>query len=108
MAAGATVWLDDLPAIVASLQRDWAITAGQTLSGGTDSYVAEVEAADGSPAVLKVIFPRDVPSGDRGAGAAGWPSAPAGTRPRSGSGASSSECPRAFCAPSLACSATAA
>ena len=81
MAAGATVWLDDLPAIVASLERDWAITAGQTLSGGTDSYVAEVKAADGSPA---------------------------GTRPRSGSGASSSQCPRAFCAPSLACSATAA
>ena len=47
MAAGATVWLDDLPAIVASLERDWAITAGQTLSGGTDSYVAEVKAADG-------------------------------------------------------------
>ena len=44
MAAGATVWLDDLPAIVASLERDWAITAGQTLSGGTDSYVAEVKA----------------------------------------------------------------
>ncbi len=62
MAAGATVWLDDLPAIVASLERDWAITAGQTLSGGTDSYVAEVTRADGSPAVLKVIFPRDVPS----------------------------------------------
>ena len=61
MAAGAAVWLDDLPAIVASLERDWAITAGQTLSGGTDSYVAEVKAADGSPAVLKVIFPRDVP-----------------------------------------------
>ena len=35
MAAGAAVWLDDLPAIVASLERDWAITAGQTLSGGT-------------------------------------------------------------------------
>jgi streptomycin 6-kinase len=62
MAAGATAWLDDLPAIVASLERDWAITAGQTLSGGTDSYVAEVKATDGSPAVLKVIFPRDVPS----------------------------------------------
>ena len=51
MAAGATVWLDDLPAIVASLERDWAITAGQTLSGGTDSYVAQVKAADGSLAV---------------------------------------------------------
>jgi len=36
----------DLPDIVASLERDWAITAGQTLRGGTDSYVAEVTAAD--------------------------------------------------------------
>jgi streptomycin 6-kinase len=62
LAAGAAVWLDDLPAIVASLERDWAITAGQTLPGGTDSYVAEVTQSDGSPAVLKVIFPRDVPS----------------------------------------------
>ena len=40
MAAAATVRLDDVPAIVASLERDWAITAGQTPSGGTDSYVA--------------------------------------------------------------------
>ena len=32
------------------------------LSGGTASYVAEATRADGSPAVLKVIFPRDVPS----------------------------------------------
>lgn len=47
---------------MASLERDWAVTAGRTLSGGTDSYVAEVTQADGSPAVLKVIFPRDVPS----------------------------------------------
>jgi len=62
MAAGAARWIDDLPGTVAALERDWAITAGRTLSGGTDSYVAEVTAADGSPAVLKVIFPRDVPS----------------------------------------------
>ena len=45
MAAGATVWLDNLPDIVASLERDWAITAGPTLRGGTDSYVAEATAA---------------------------------------------------------------
>jgi len=62
MAAGAARWIDDLPGIVAALERDWAITAGRALSGGTDSYVAEVTRADGSPAVLKVIFPRDVPS----------------------------------------------
>jgi hypothetical protein len=46
MAAGAARWIDDLPGIVAALERDWAITAGRTLSGGTDSYPADLMAGD--------------------------------------------------------------
>jgi streptomycin 6-kinase len=29
LAAGAARWLDDLPGLIASLERDWQITVGQ-------------------------------------------------------------------------------
>jgi len=60
MAAGATVWLDDLPAIVASLERDWAITAGQTLSGGTEGgyRLIDPEGAIGDSRRAACCWPR--------------------------------------------------
>jgi streptomycin 6-kinase len=51
-------WLVELPAMVASLEADWGISAGRTLTGGQFAYVAEAVTAEGEPAVLKVAVPR--------------------------------------------------
>ena len=51
-------WLAGLPGLVASLDADWGITRGRTLTGGNFGYVAEAVTADGQPAVLKVALPR--------------------------------------------------
>jgi streptomycin 6-kinase len=58
LVAGAHQWLDDLPALVADLERDWEITAGDVYDGGTEAYVARAVRADGTPAVLKLLVPR--------------------------------------------------
>jgi streptomycin 6-kinase len=55
--AGLETWLHDLPALVASLEREWSIRVGRTLEGGTEAYVADVTCADGTPAVLKLLVP---------------------------------------------------
>jgi len=59
VAVGAAGWLDALPTIVASCEREWSITVGRSYDGGTEAFVAEATRADGSPAVLKVVIPRD-------------------------------------------------
>jgi streptomycin 6-kinase len=51
-------WLHELPALVASLEAEWGISTGRTLTGGNFAYVAEVVTAEGEPAVLKVAVPR--------------------------------------------------
>jgi streptomycin 6-kinase len=56
--AGAAAWLDDLPALVASLAQDWSLTVGRTFVDASEAFVAEAVTADGTPAVLKVIVPR--------------------------------------------------
>src|SRR5262245_33641160 len=51
-------WLEALPARVAELERAWSVTAGRALD--TDSrlsWVAPVQLADGSPAILKIGIP---------------------------------------------------
>jgi streptomycin 6-kinase len=50
-------WLADLPGLLASLETDWSITAGDPLPGGNAAYVAKAVRADGGPAVLKVALP---------------------------------------------------
>ncbi len=60
---GATDWLEALPSLVADLERDWSISVGRTLTGGTGAYVAEAELEDGTDAVLKLSVPS---SGDNG------------------------------------------
>jgi streptomycin 6-kinase len=50
-------WLKDLPERLRSLERDWDLTAGAPLSGGSASYVTTVTTADGTPAVLKLQLP---------------------------------------------------
>jgi len=58
LAAGAQVWLDALPALVADLEREWSIEVGRPFDGGTEAYVAEATRADGTEAVLKLLVPR--------------------------------------------------
>jgi streptomycin 6-kinase len=59
VAAGASAWLDELPALVAEIEREWSIVVGHALSGGTEAFVAEALLADGTEAVLKLLIPRD-------------------------------------------------
>lgn len=54
---GADSWLAALPELIASLERDWKITVGRGLSGGTEAYVTEATMADGRAAVLKLCVP---------------------------------------------------
>ncbi len=57
-AAGATDWVDHLPALVTDLERDWSITVGRTFTDATEAFVAEATRADGTAAVLKILVPR--------------------------------------------------
>jgi streptomycin 6-kinase len=58
VAAGADGWLDELPDIVAGLERDWGITVGRSYGDATEALVAQATLADGTAAVLKVLVPR--------------------------------------------------
>lgn len=59
VAAGASYWLNQLPVLVASLEAEWSFSVGRPLDGGSESFVAEVLLDDGTPAVLKLLIPRD-------------------------------------------------
>jgi len=58
-AVGADEWLAELPGLVADLEREWSIVVGRTYDDATEAFVAEATLEDGSPAVLKVLMPRD-------------------------------------------------
>jgi streptomycin 6-kinase len=58
LAAGAAQWLDDLPGLLACLERDWSIAVGRPYADATEAFVAEVTLEDGTPAVLKLHVPR--------------------------------------------------
>jgi streptomycin 6-kinase len=58
LAAGASAWLDELPALVADLEREWSITVGRPYSGGTEAFVAEATLEGGTRAVVKLLIPR--------------------------------------------------
>ncbi len=59
LAADAGAWLDGLADLVAGLEHDWTITVGRPYADSTEAFVARAVRDDGSPAVLKVIVPRD-------------------------------------------------
>jgi streptomycin 6-kinase len=59
LAVGATAWLDELPAIVAGFEHAWSLVVGRTFDDATEAFVAEATLADGTPAVLKLVVPRD-------------------------------------------------
>jgi streptomycin 6-kinase len=61
---GAQQWLDDLPDLLAALQREWDFRIGRSFDGGTEAHVVEATLADGTLAVLKLLVPR---SGDAAA-----------------------------------------
>ncbi|WP_309642795.1 aminoglycoside phosphotransferase family protein [Phenylobacterium sp.] len=65
-AAGATglAWLAGLGDLVAGLERDWGLTVGQTLHGGTGGYVAQAVTANDEPVVLKLGMPGEEVGGE--------------------------------------------
>jgi streptomycin 6-kinase len=58
-AVGAQAWLDDLPALVSAIELDWRIVVGRAYRDSTEAVVADATCADGTPAVLKLLVPRD-------------------------------------------------
>ncbi len=60
LAAGAARWLDDLPSLVAGLERDWSIRVGRGYDDATEAFVAEAIVHGGAPVVLKLLVPRGV------------------------------------------------
>ena len=56
-ADGNASWLDDLPSIVGSLEREWSLRTGATLFGGHAALVVEATLDDGTAAVLKIGVP---------------------------------------------------
>ncbi|SDJ90819.1 aminoglycoside phosphotransferase family protein [Streptomyces indicus] len=50
-------WLDELPALLRSLERDWGLTVGPSLAGGSEACVLRVSTAAGEEAVLKLALP---------------------------------------------------
>jgi len=59
LACGAMRWLDGLEALVRTLEDDWCIGVGRPYGDATEAFVAEATLEDGTPAVLKLIVPRD-------------------------------------------------
>jgi len=59
LGARGTQWLAHLPALVSDLERQWSITAGAPLSGGTASYVCRALTHAGDDVVLKLSLPDD-------------------------------------------------
>jgi streptomycin 6-kinase len=71
-AVGAPGWIDDLPGLVADIERDWSIRVGRPYQDATEAFVARATRSDGFPVVLKLLIPRP-----GGAGEAGGPGAAA-------------------------------
>lgn len=59
-ANGSEEWLASLPELVAGLEREWDINVeGSAFFGGSEALVSPATMADGTPAILKVLIPRD-------------------------------------------------
>ncbi len=57
LGADGSRWLRELPAIVQHLERDWGITIGAALNGGSEALVAHATTADGGDAIVKIGVP---------------------------------------------------
>ena len=59
-ANGSQSWLEALPGLVAGLERDWNISVeGAPFDGGSEAFVSPATMADGTPAILKLLIPRE-------------------------------------------------
>ena len=58
-ALGASAWLEALPSLLRDLEDAWSLRLGAPFGDATEAYVAEAVRADGTPAVLKLLVPRD-------------------------------------------------
>jgi hypothetical protein len=58
-ACGAGWWLRDLPRLVADLEAEWSVSVGRPYPHASEAFVAEASLGDGTPAVLKLLIPRD-------------------------------------------------
>jgi streptomycin 6-kinase len=58
-AVGASGWLKTLPGLLTDIEGDWSLRVGAPFGDATEAYVAEVALEDGTPAVLKLLVPRD-------------------------------------------------
>ncbi|GAA1710409.1 streptomycin 6-kinase [Kribbella yunnanensis] len=56
-ASGNESWLDEVPAVVDSLAREWSLVIGPSFSGGLAALVVEATLVDGTAAVLKIGVP---------------------------------------------------
>jgi streptomycin 6-kinase len=59
LAVGAGDWIDELPLLIRTIEAEWEITVGRPYRDSTEALVAEATCSDGTPAVLKLIVPRD-------------------------------------------------
>lgn len=59
-AVGAHHWLASLASLVAGVEADWDLRVGRAYPDATEAFVAEAVRGDGTPAVLKLVVPRDV------------------------------------------------
>jgi streptomycin 6-kinase len=59
LVVGAQAWIDELPALVKSIEAEWGVSVGRPYRDSTEAFVAEATSFDGTPAVLKLIVPRD-------------------------------------------------
>jgi streptomycin 6-kinase len=58
LVAGASRWLEQLPALVAELEHEWSIAVGRPYRDATEAFVAEATLDDGTAAVIKIVVPR--------------------------------------------------
>jgi streptomycin 6-kinase len=64
-AVGAPGWIDDLPELVADIEREWSIRVGRPYQDATEAFVARATHGDGSPVVLKLLIPRADEAGNK-------------------------------------------
>ena len=50
-------WLETVPRLVAECAAEWELTIGEPYTAGAAGYAVRADCADGTPAVLKVIYP---------------------------------------------------
>jgi streptomycin 6-kinase len=51
------VWLERVPELVAECTAEWGLTLGELYQSGAAGYTVRAELADGTPVVLKIIYP---------------------------------------------------